>query len=291
MSELAFSKYQASGNDFLIVEDLDGTVAPLLDQARVAALCDRRRGIGADGLIRVAAGSQAPFAFHLTNADGGPAEISGNGMRCLGASLLRRGLTRETSIEMETAAGMRIVTLEQHDGHVSAATVGMGRPSLARDDVPMTGSGPDPFLRQPFEIADGGRTVMASALSMGNPHLVLFLDEDPASWDVARHGAALENHPLFPERTNVEFARVGPDGSATIDARVWERGVGETLACGTGACAILVAAQESGLSPSRVTVRFPGGPLVVERRDDGEVFLGGPVRHVFDGVIDLERVR
>jgi diaminopimelate epimerase len=146
----------------------------------------------------------------------------------------------------------------------------------------MYGPAWETFLGQPFDVG-GGLTVTASAVSMGNPHLVLFVQDDPERFHVEHIGPALERHEWFPERTNVEFARVGPDA---IDARVWERGVGETLSCGTGACAVAVAANEAGLGPRRALVRFRGGPLQVERREDGEVLLGGPVAHVFDGVVD-----
>jgi diaminopimelate epimerase len=160
----------------------------------------------------------------------------------------------------------------------------MGAPNFTRAAIPMRGPAWETFLSRPFDIG-GGVMRTASAVSMGNPHLVILLDEDPEEVPVAHLGSALERHPDFPERTNVEFARIGEDG---IDVRVWERGVGETLACGTGACAVAVAANEAGLAPARVTTRFRGGPLEVERRDDGTVFLGGPVRHVFDGTVDLD---
>jgi diaminopimelate epimerase len=272
---LSFAKYQASGNDFLIVDEVDGSVGDL----DVPALCDRWLGVGADGLIRVARGTAAPFTFRLTNADGSEAEMSGNGMRCLGAYVRDRGRTDLEEFDVETNAGPRHVTLTE-----GGATVGMGTPNLTRAAIPMRGPAWETFLRQPFDLG-GGLTVTASAVNMGNPHLVLFVQEDPERYHVEHLGPALEHHELFPERTNVEFARIVDEA---IDVRVWERGVGETLACGTGACAVAVAAHEAGLAPSAVTVRFRGGPLRVECRDDGEVFLGGPVAHVFDGTVDLD---
>jgi diaminopimelate epimerase len=274
---LGFAKYQASGNDFLLVDEVQGSVGDL----DVPALCDRWLGVGADGLIRVARGASAPFAFRLTNADGSDAEMSGNGMRCLGAYVRDRGLTEATAFDVETTAGTRRVTLT--DG---GASVAMGAPNLTRAAIPMRGPAWETFLQQPFDLG-GGLTATASALSMGNPHLVLFVEEDPERFHVEHMGPALERHELFPERTNVEFARVGADG---IDVRVWERGVGETLACGTGACAVAVAAHEAGLAPREVTVRFRGGPLHVARSDDGELVLDGPVTHVFDGTVDLDEL-
>jgi diaminopimelate epimerase len=280
--ELRFAKYQASGNDFLIVDELDGSVGDL----DVPALCDRWLGIGADGLIRATAGRSAPFAFALTNADGSAAEMSGNGMRCLGALLHDRGRIDGSDLDVETPAGLRHVALELREGRVAGATVSMGVPNFTKAAIPMMGPAWETFQQQPVDLG-GGLTLTATALSMGNPHLVLFTEEDPERYHVEHLGPALERHELFPERTNVEFARVGGDG---IDVRVWERGVGETLACGTGACAVAVAANEAGHAPARVEVRFRGGPLHVERRDDGEVLLGGPVAHVFDGIVDLDEL-
>jgi diaminopimelate epimerase len=148
----------------------------------------------------------------------------------------------------------------------------------------MRGPAWETFLEQPLEVGPG-LTLTASAVSMGNPHLVLFVDEDPARYHVGHIGPALERDERFPEGTNVEFARVDGD---RIDVRVWERGSGETMACGSGACAVAVAANEAGLAPARVTIRFPGGDVEVERREGGEVCLTGPAMHVFDGTADLE---
>ncbi|MGZ8570731.1 MAG: diaminopimelate epimerase [Actinomycetota bacterium] len=280
--ELRFAKYQASGNDFLIVDELDAPVGEL----DAPALCDRWLGVGADGVIRVTAGRAAEFRFGLTNADGSSAEMSGNGMRCLGAYLYDRKHVEGANLEIETDVGVRDLILALDGGHVVGATVAMGTPNFTKAAIPMLGPAWETFQQQPVELG-GGLTLRATALSMGNPHLVLFTDEDPERYHLEHVGPALEHHELFPERTNVEFARVVADG---IDVRVWERGVGETLACGTGACAVAVAAQEAGLAPPAVTVRFRGGALEVQRGDDGAILLGGPVAHVFDGITDLDRL-
>jgi diaminopimelate epimerase len=278
---VAFVKYEAAGNDFLIVEDPGDGPALSPDEAR--SLCERWFGVGADGVITVSRGTRFPFAMRLTNADGTDAAISGNGLRCLAAHLHERGRLESPSVDIETAAGVRHAELELAGGRVVGAAVEMGPPEFAKAAIPMRGAAWETFLGQPFDIG-GGMTVTASALSMGNPHLVLFLGEDPERFHVEHIGPALEGHELFPQRVNVEFARVREDG--TVDVRVWERGVGETLACGTGACAVAVAGGEAGLVPPRVTVRFRGGMLTAERREDGTVLLGGPVRHVFDGTVD-----
>lgn len=278
MRELRVAKYQASGNDFLLVD------GPAPAPGDVRALCDRWYGVGADGVIGLRGGDGAAFGFELVNADGTPAEVSGNGLRCVGAYAFDRGRVDGEALDVATPAGSRHVMLEIAAGRVRHATVEMGMPNFTRAAIPMRGPAWETFLEQPFDLG-GGLVLTASALSMGNPHLVLFTEDDPEAFHLHHLGPMLERHELFPERTNVEFARVGTDG---IDVRVWERGVGETLACGTGACAVAVAAHESGRVPAAVTVRFPGGPLSVERRDDGEVLLGGPVSKVFEADVDLD---
>jgi diaminopimelate epimerase len=276
---LELTKYQASGNDFLIIDELEAPAGDL----DVPALCDRWFGVGADGVIRVGRGTAAPYAFSLTNADGSTAAMSGNGMRCVGAWLRDAGhVEHGASFDVETPAGLRHVWLT-----LDGATVGMGHPNFTMAAIPMRGPAWETFQQQPFDVGDG-RTLRATALSMGNPHLVLFTEEDPERYHLEHIGPALEHHELFPERTNVEFARIDADGM--IDVRVWERGVGETLACGTGACAVAVAANEAGMAGVEVTVRFRGGRLHVQRRTDGEVLLGGPVQHVLDAVVDLDEL-
>ena len=272
---LHLAKYQASGNDFLLVDELDGPAGEL----DVPGLCDRWTGVGADGLIRVGRSASDAFRFDLTNADGTDPQISGNGIRCVAAYLRDRGLVEGEAIDVDTAAGPRTARFT-----AGGVTVGMGAPNFTKAAIPMRGPAWETFLDQPFDLG-GGLTVQASALSMGNPHLVLFLPEDPERYHVEHIGPALEAHDLFPERTNIEFAHVRSED--VVDVRVWERGVGETLACGTGACAVAVAANEAGLVAPGVTVRFRGGPLGVERTGGGEVLLSGPVAHVFDATVDL----
>ena len=197
---LSLSKYQASGNDFLLVDELDGPVGDL----DVPALCDRWFGVGADGLIRVGRGTEAPFSFALTNADGSAAEMSGNGMRCVGAWLRdAEHVAHGASFDVETPAGVRHVWLT-----LEGATVAMGQPNFTKAAIPMRGPAWETFQDQPFDAGDG-RTMRATAVSIGNPHLVLFTDEDPERYHLEHMGPALEHHEWFPERTNVEFARVG----------------------------------------------------------------------------------
>jgi len=274
-----FAKYHGTGNDFVMVEDLEGRIS--IPTELVAALCDRRFGIGADGLIRVTRPDDADFFMDYYNADGSAAEMCGNGIRCLGKFAHDRGLTEKTELAVDTRGGVKHLSIRTEAGIVSSVTVDMGSPAFARSDIPMVGAAGETFLMQNVHAA--GRDFTGSAVSMGNPHLVLFVEEDPANLAVELFGAELEVHEMFPQKTNIEFARVDDD---RIDVRVWERGIGETMACGTGACAVLVAANEAGLIGPSAQVKFPGGLLDVERTQDGPVLLTGPAEHVFDGTID-----
>ncbi|MEO8422860.1 MAG: diaminopimelate epimerase [Actinomycetota bacterium] len=285
--ELRFTKYQGTGNDFVMLVDLDD-VRPL-ESELVAALCHRRTGVGADGVIRVVRAERpgASFVMDYRNADGSLAEMCGNGARCVGKLVHDLGLSDELEFAIQTGGGVRRLRLHEEDGQVHRVTVEMGVPGFTKASIPMRGPAWETFLAEPFDVG-GGMTVKASAVSMGNPHLVLFVDEDPDRFHVAHMGPALERHELFPEGTNVEFAQVLPE---EIKARVWERGSGETMACGSGACAVAVAANEAGMAPDPTVVRFPGGALEVERRETGEVLLTGEAERVYEGVVDLERLR
>ena len=292
---MRISKYHGTGNDFVMVEDADGALD--LPPAFVAAVCDRHRGVGGDGLIRIVrgdreGGSGADFFMDYVNADGQPAEMCGNGIRCLGKYVVDRGLTSATELLVDTRDGLKHLTLDVDpaSGEVRAVTVDMGRPTLTRAEVPMSGGAAgERFLRGRLDAA--GRAWTASAVSMGNPHCVLFLDDtdDLASMDVPGIGRAIEHLDLFPNRTNVEFVHVLD--SAGLRIRIWERGVGETLACGTGACAALVAAAVDGLTGRSARVEVPGGVLQVEWRDDDRVLLTGPATFVFDAELSDEWAR
>jgi diaminopimelate epimerase len=281
---LSFAKYQGTGNDFVMVFDPDDT--HVLKRDDVADLCDRRFGIGADGLIRVVRNGDADVRWFMDyrNADGSDAEMCGNGIRCVAALLHDRGAEPANAFAIRTRAGTKAVEIAtKHPGR-HRVTVAMGVPNFTKAAIPMRGPAWETFLAQPFDLG-GGLTVTASAVSMGNPHLVLFVEEDPDRYHVGHIGPAIERDERFPEGVNVEFAVV-TDG--VIIARVWERGSGETMACGSGACAIAVAANEAGLGGASVTVRFPGGNLGVVRAADGEVSLSGDAQRVFDGSVDLD---
>jgi diaminopimelate epimerase len=279
MTDLRIAKYHGTGNDFVVIEDLDD--ADPLEASLVAALCDRHLGVGADGSIRVVRGTDGDdFFMDYRNADGSLAEMCGNGVRCLAKLVYDRGYTTATELRIGTRAGSKHVSLDVRDNAVASVTVGMGPPAFARGEIPMTGPSDEPFLTEPFEVDDV--TYKASAISMGNPHLVVFAERDPRDVDVTTIGPRIEHDARFPNKTNVEFIEVR-DG--VVNVRVWERGVGETMACGTGACAALVAANEAGLVPAKAPVRFPGGTLTVERTQE-EVFLTGPAERVFEATLN-----
>ena len=274
---MRFSKYHGIGNDFILIADPADAIALAPDEVR--RLCDRRFGVGADGVIRVApARAGGDFLMDYVNSDGSTGEMCGNGIRCLAVFARDRGLTDARELAIETGAGLKVVRVE--DGGVR---VDMGPPIFVASDIPVEADDP---LHTKIEL-DGG-VVEAAVLSMGNPHAVLFVD-DPDASAVAATGPAIESHPLFPNKTNVEFVAV--EGRDRIRMRVWERGSGETLACGTGACAAAVAARLLAGVDSKMTVALPGGDLAVEwdgsLDEQAPVFMTGPAVRVFDGEIDL----
>lgn len=280
---MEFVKSHGAGNDFVLIEDLDDRLG-VLPSALVAAICDRHKGVGGDGLIRIVRSAGSDFFMDYYNADGEVAEMCGNGIRCLGKYVSDRGIASADSLRVDTRAGVKRLDLYRDaDGLVDRVRVDMGAPILEARDIPVDASG-DP-LHVPVPV--DGVAYEAACVSMGNPHAVVFvpsLDGVP----VERHGPAIETSKPFPARTNVEFTEVlSPE---EVRVRVWERGVGETQACGTGACAVAVAGSLRGLTGRHVTVRMPGGPLEIEWTDQ-TVTLTGPVVEVFRGELDshLER--
>jgi len=270
------AKLHATGNDFLVWSRLDDRVSAGDPRAYAAALCDRHRGVGADGLLVLDPGRDgAHVAMTLLNADGGVAEMSGNGIRCLVWSAVRAGVAGDGPVVVDTGAGRRVVdVVRDAAGTVTFATADMGPVTFDPAAIPL--DAPSPFGLTAVR-ADAGYE--GDAAGMGNPHWVLFVD-DPATAAVTRDGPSLEHDARFPNRTNVEFVTPVAGRPDTLRMRVWERGVGETLSCGTGACAAAAVAHRRGLVGEQVTVCVPGGELVVEI--GATLRLGGPVRHVFD---------
>lgn len=279
MDFLEFTKGQGLGNDFILIEDLD--CCRDLSSGMIKSLCNRRYGIGADGLILVRSSDKADFQMKYYNSDGSPAKMCGNGIRVTAKYIYDRILAKECLL-IETGDGLKEVELE-NDGDRTNVTVNMGRPSLEADEIPVVSDTPR-FINKMLPIGPGD--YFATAVSMGNPHCVIFVDDTSAA-PVDGIGSAVEYLEIFPDRVNVEFAQVLEENK--IRLRVWERGVGETTACGTGACATVVAAAVNGLSGRRVDVELPGGTLDIDWRDDDSVMMTGPAAEVFEGRLDLER--
>lgn len=276
-----FVKLHGLGNDFIVVR-----AERLPDDAAASAvrLCDRNFGIGADGLVFVLPSAKADFMMRIMNADGSEAEQCGNAIRCVAKYVYDRGLvdTNKTTLTIETiGAGVQNLQVSVSGGKVTTVRVDMGEPVLDGLKVPTTIAA-SPVLNHP--IAVGGREFRFTAVSMGNPHCVIFV-EDAVRFDLHEWGPKLETHQLFPRKTNVEFVTVqAPD---RVDMRVWERGAGPTLACGTGACATLVACVLGGRTGRTATVSLKGGDLLIEWNEaDNRVYMTGPAEQVFTGVVD-----
>lgn len=274
---IAFHKMHGIGNDFVMIDGIRQSLAPLDLASLARRLNDRRFGIGGDGLIIAESGAQAPFRMRMFNPDGSESEMCGNGVRCFAKFVRDAGHTSETSIPVETGAGVLVLDVLE-DGMVR---VDMGRARLTQGEIGMAGPSSDTFQEQSVKV--GAAALPATAVSMGNPHLVLFVD-DVASVPLEDWGPQLEVHPLFPKRTNVHFVQVTDRGH--LVQRTWERGAGATLACGTGACASAVAAFLTGRADRATEVALPGGKLWIEYAEDGTVFMTGPAETVFTGTIE-----
>jgi len=277
---LRFAKYHGAGNDFILV---DGRGAERDWPALARAICQRNLGAGADGLIVALPSQTAAARLRLFNADGSEAEMSGNGVRCFARFVVEEGIAQPEGddLHVETAAGPIVVRLRRRPdgGGVVGATVDMGPPRLAPRDIPVAVEAAPPILDLALLVDDAVYSV--SCVSMGNPHAVHFVQTPVADFPLREVGPRVEHHPLFPARVNFEVARVLDRGH--VESRTWERGVGETQACGTGACAIMVAARLRGLVDDDVEVREPGGVLTLRWPGEGSVFLSGPAEFVYRG--------
>ncbi len=274
MLRVDFTKMQGTGNDFIVIDGQKIDPSPVIGQAR--RLCDRKFGIGADQLLLIRRSERADFKMQIFNSDGSEVEMCGNGIRCFAKYLKDRGLTTKDSLRVETTAGIMTPTF-----HGEAVAVDMGEPILDGPRIPVRLEGE--VISRPTGIAGEEREI--SCVSMGNPHCIIRVETLDA-FPVAKIGPAIETDPLFPNRTNVEFIQVINDREFRM--RVWERGAGETLSCGTGACAAAVAAARNGWTGRKVRVHLTGGVLQIDWREDNRVILTGPAEEVFTGVIDLE---
>ena len=278
MPTLPFAKLHGTANDFIYVDARAGFPG---DPAAIARrLCDRRRGIGADGLILLLPSTEADGRMVIYNADGSRAEMCGNGIRGLAKFVYERGLLPKNPLTVETDAGVKALELHLDGGRVARVTVDMGMPEWRGREIPVDADGE--VLDRPLVV--DGRTWSVTCVSMGNPHCVVFVD-DVAGLPLETLGPRFEHHPFFPRRVNTEFVHV--DGRERLTMRVWERGSGETMACGTGACAVGVAAARTGRSARRVTVTLPGGPLEIDWRSDDRVLMTGDAVAVFDGQVEV----
>jgi diaminopimelate epimerase len=277
--DLAFTKMHGCGNDFIVVDDRSTDLD--LDATAVAMLCDRHFGIGADGviLVRPATDPAADFYMHYSNADGSIAEMCGNGIRVFAKYLSDRGLVKDGHLTVQTLGGLKVIEIvPDAAGDFALARVDMGEPVLTAADVPTTLPG-DPVV-DAHVVTDAGEADV-TCVSMGNPHAVLWVD-DVDDAPVTTLGPAIEELDVFPRATNVEFAQVVD--ASRLRLRVWERGVGETLACGTGACATLVAGVLAGRCGRGAIVELPGGELRIEWPQGQHIFMTGPAEEVFEGV-------
>ena len=279
MAEIRFWKMHGLGNDYVVIDNRDGKIDGK-DLGKIAKkICRRRFSVGADGLLVLCDSSVADVKMRIFNADGSEAEMCGNGIRCLAKYCFENGITRKKELRIETLAGVKTVWLNVDDGTVRSVTVDMGSPILERSRIPMVGEGK--CIDEELNVE--GEKFRITSLSVGNPHCVIFVnsvDEFP----VEKFGPKIENHPVFPNRTNVEFVQVLRENEMKI--RVWERGVGETLACGTGACAAVVAANLLGKAESRCTVHLLGGDLSIEY-DNEKILMSGAAEKSFEGIIDI----
>jgi diaminopimelate epimerase len=276
---MRFAKYHGIGNDFVLIADPDNSLT--LSQDQVRRLCDRRFGIGADGVIRIAPGrGEGDFFMDYVNSDGSVGEMCGNGIRCLALFARAEGMTDKNDLLIETRAGLMGLSVSGE-----TVRVDMGAPIFEADRIPVEIEDVDP-LHAKLQTDQG--MVEAACLSMGNPHAVLFV-EDPLAAPVTTLGPIIENHPAFPNKVNVEFATV--EARDRVAMRVWERGSGETLACGTGAAAVAVASRVLGGADPMMTVVLPGGELELEWQgsveDEASVYMTGPAVRTFEGELDL----
>ena len=276
---MKFTKMQGAGNDYVYVNCFAENIPEEARPALAVRISDRNFGVGGDGLICICPSERADFRMDMYNADGSRGAMCGNGIRCVGRYVHDRGLTDKTELTIETPAGIRTLRLHLEDGRAVRATVDMGSPRFAPADIPVLAEG-ESFIRRPLHVA--GRDWELTAVSVGNPHAVIFLDEDVDGLDLPRIGPQFENHPLFPERVNTEFVQVMQNGS--LKMRVWERGSGETLACGTGATAVVAAATVCGFADGEADVLLRGGTLHIRwDREKNTLYMTGPADFVFDG--------
>lgn len=281
---MKFTKMHGLGNDYVYVNCFEEKIDNPPAVARFVS--DRHFGIGSDGLIMINPSKPADFEMEMYNADGSRGEMCGNGIRCVAKYVYDYGLTDKTQISVETLGGIKYLDLTVEDGKVSLVKVDMGKPELEADLIPII-SERKQVIDEPIEV--DGKEYHMTGVSMGNPHAVIYVD-DVKGLDLEKIGPKFESHERFPKRINTEFVHC--IDRQTVEMRVWERGSGETLACGTGACAVAVSSILNNLTDTQVTVKLLGGDLQIEwDREKDRVFMTGPATVVFDGVIDITEIK
>ena len=279
---MKFTKMQGIGNDYIYVNCFEEQVVN--PEQLSVRLSDRRFGIGGDGLILIMPSQIADFKMRIFNADGSEAMMCGNGTRCIGKYVYEHGLANKTHITLETNSGIKYLELHCTGDQVTSVTVDMGKAILTPREIPVESDSQEPFVAKPVQVGD--RLERLTCVSVGNPHAIVFCDR-VEDLDLEKLGPLFEHHAIFPDRVNTEFVRVIDDH--TPQMRVWERGSGETLACGTGACATTVAAVLIGYCPQGepILVKLRGGDLTITYQADGTVMMTGPAEEVFQGEINL----
>ena len=279
---MKFTKMHGCGNDYIYVDGTKEILTPQEKPEVVRRLSDRHFGIGGDGVIFINPSKEADFEMEMYNMDGSRAEMCGNGIRCVAKFVYDKGLTDKTSISVISCGKIKYLTLSIENGKVSTVRVNMGSPILKAKDIPVI-SDKEEVIGDEIEVA--GETYKMTCVSMGNPHAVVFVDE-VAGLPLEKIGPLFENHVRFPKRVNTEFVKVLDEN--TVEMRVWERGTGETLACGTGACATVVACVLNGLTKEQVTVKLLGGNLQIQwDRVSNLIYMTGPATTVFEGEIEI----
>ncbi|MEN6356589.1 MAG: diaminopimelate epimerase [Armatimonadota bacterium] len=277
---MRFTKMHGAGNDFVVIDGAKEIIPEEQLPSIAKHACDRNFGVGGDGIILVLPSRTANFHMRMFNPDGSEAEMCGNGIRCFAKYLFDRKFHTDVVMTVETLGGVKTLKLNAAGGKVQTVRVDMGEPGLLRSEIPMKGTAADRVIAEPLKIA--GKKIEITCVSMGNPHCITFVDhvdEVP----VEKIGPEVENHSSFPQRTNVEFIEVL--NQQEIKMRVWERGAGETLACGTGACASAVASMLNDKVQKKVTVHLRGGDLFIEWLGDNKVYMTGPAEEVFEGKV------
>ena len=277
---MKFTKMQGLGNDYVYVNCFKETIENPPEMAKKVR--NRNFGIGSDGLIMINPSDVADFEMEMYNADGSRSEMCGNGIRCVGKYVYDYGLTEKEHISVETLAGIKYLDLTVEDGKVKLVKVDMGSPELVPENIPIVADG-NRVIDEPINV--NGTEYRMTGVSMGNPHAVVYV-EDVKGLDIETIGPAFENHERFPNRVNTEFVKVLDRN--TVEMRVWERGSGETMACGTGACAVAVACILNGFTEDKVTVKLLGGDLQIEwDKEADKIYMTGPAEVSFDGEINL----